>query len=82
MHRAWSFVAPFTASNNMVTPKMSIRRREFLACLYSSIYDFLPLYLFPADVVIKTYEEIINGLYEGQVDSGGSSTGKQQLEVA
>ena len=24
--RKWSFVAPFTASNNMLTPKMSIRR--------------------------------------------------------
>ena len=24
--QAWSFVAPFTAANNMLTPKMSIRR--------------------------------------------------------
>ncbi|EED93420.1 predicted protein, partial [Thalassiosira pseudonana CCMP1335] len=25
--KAWSFVAPFTAANNMLTPKMSIRRK-------------------------------------------------------
>ena len=26
----WSFVAPFTQSNNMLTPKMSIRRHEVI----------------------------------------------------
>jgi long-chain acyl-CoA synthetase len=26
--RAWAFVAPFTAANNMLTPKMSIRRHK------------------------------------------------------
>jgi long-chain acyl-CoA synthetase len=26
----WSFVAPFTSANNMLTPKMSIRRHEVI----------------------------------------------------
>ena len=25
--KSWAFVAPFTAANNMLTPKMSIRRK-------------------------------------------------------
>ena len=28
--RAWAFVAPFTAANNQLTPKMSIRRKIVL----------------------------------------------------
>ena len=28
--QAWAFVAPFTAANNMLTPKMSIRRHKVI----------------------------------------------------
>ncbi len=41
-------VSPFTASNNMLTPKMSIRRH----------------------VVIKTYEDMIADLYNGNIHEG------------
>ena len=37
----WAFVAPFTAANNMLTPKMSIRRKiviknyeDIISCMY------------------------------------------------
>jgi len=43
---AWAFVAPFTASNNMLTPKMSIRRKhvietyaDIIGSLYGDIVD-------------------------------------------
>jgi long-chain acyl-CoA synthetase len=58
--KAWACVAPFTAANNMVTPKMSIRRH----------------------VVIKTYDDIISNLYEGNVETGGLLSDKQRLEAA
>eukprot|EP00536_Pseudo-nitzschia_multiseries_P000338 jgi/Psemu1/299994/fgenesh1_kg.4_\ len=38
----WAFVAPFTAANNMLTPKMSIRRHKVMDAydeLISSMYD-------------------------------------------
>lgn len=41
----WAVVAPFTAANNMLTPKMSIRRH----------------------MVMKTYEDVITALYNGDV---------------
>lgn len=47
----WAFVAPFTAANNMLTPKMSIRRH----------------------MVIKTYANVIAGLYGEQVEEDSSS---------
>jgi long-chain acyl-CoA synthetase len=47
----WAFVAPFTAANNMLTPKMSIRRH----------------------MVIKTYANVIAGLYGEQVEEDCSS---------
>jgi long-chain acyl-CoA synthetase len=58
--KAWACVAPFTAANNMVTPKMSIRRH----------------------VVIKTYDDIISNLYQGNVETGGLLSDKQRLEAA
>ena len=43
---AWAFVAPFTAANNMLTPKMSIRRKhvietyaDIIGSLYGDIVD-------------------------------------------
>ena len=30
MPQSWAFVAPFTAANNQLTPKMSIRRKEVI----------------------------------------------------
>jgi len=47
--REWSFVAPFTAANNMLTPKMSIRRH----------------------VVIRTYVDVIAGMYPDPITSAG-----------
>jgi long-chain acyl-CoA synthetase len=44
--RNFLIVAPFTAENNMLTPKMSIRRH----------------------VVIKTYGDMIEDLYNGNID--------------
>jgi long-chain acyl-CoA synthetase len=41
--QSWAVVAPFTSANNMLTPKMSIRRH----------------------VVMKTYEDVISKLYDG-----------------
>ena len=38
----WAFVAPFTAANNMLTPKMSIRRHKVVEVyqdLISHLYD-------------------------------------------
>ena len=44
--RAWACVAPFTAANNMVTPKMSIRRHvviktyeEIINAMYKGVVD-------------------------------------------
>lgn len=37
---SWTFVAPFTASNNMLTPKMSIRRHKVLET-YGRVIDHL-----------------------------------------
>ena len=39
--QAWAFVAPFTAANNMLTPKMSIRRHKVI-----STYEDLISYLY------------------------------------
>jgi long-chain acyl-CoA synthetase len=39
--QAWAFVAPFTAANNMLTPKMSIRRHKVIQTyeeLVNSLY--------------------------------------------
>jgi long-chain acyl-CoA synthetase len=43
----WAFVAPFTAANNMLTPKMSIRRHKVI-----DTYDALISRLYKEDVVI------------------------------
>eukprot|EP01083_Nonionella_stella_P295653 1004741_1 len=57
---AFMFVSPFTAENNMVTPKMSIRRH----------------------VVIKTYEDMLSELYDGNVSSSGGYLREEAAEVA
>jgi long-chain acyl-CoA synthetase len=44
----WAFVAPFTQSNNMLTPKMSIRRHEVIR-----VYQ---------DVIGSMYESDIKGV--------------------
>lgn len=57
----WAMVAPFTAANNMLTPKMSIRRH----------------------MVIKTYEDVIAGLYnEGVVAGAADGTQTDERKVA
>ncbi|KAL3922081.1 MAG: hypothetical protein SGILL_002395 [Bacillariaceae sp.] len=35
--REWAFVAPFTAANNMLTPKMSVRRHNVVAAYQDAI---------------------------------------------
>lgn len=36
----WAFVAPFTAANNMLTPKMSVRRHNVVAA-YKDVISYL-----------------------------------------
>jgi long-chain acyl-CoA synthetase len=43
----WAFVAPFTAANNMLTPKMSIRRHKVI-----DTYDSLISRLYNEDIVV------------------------------
>ncbi|KAL3918141.1 MAG: hypothetical protein SGILL_004376 [Bacillariaceae sp.] len=38
--RDWAFVAPFTAANNMLTPKMSVRRHNVVAA-YKDVISYL-----------------------------------------
>jgi len=57
---AFLIVSPFTAANNMVTPKMSIRRH----------------------VVIKSYEDMIADLYNGNVHSGGFLRSEEDMKAA
>eukprot|EP00581_Thalassiosira_minuscula_P008068 CAMPEP_0183703644 /NCGR_PEP_ID=MMETSP0737-20130205/1321_1 /TAXON_ID=385413 /ORGANISM="Thalassiosira miniscula, Strain CCMP1093" /LENGTH=699 /DNA_ID=CAMNT_0025930441 /DNA_START=117 /DNA_END=2216 /DNA_ORIENTATION=+ len=57
---AYLIVAPFTAANNMVTPKMSIRRH----------------------VVVKTYEDMISDLYDGNVGCGGYLGSQEKQNAA
>jgi long-chain acyl-CoA synthetase len=48
----WAFVAPFTAANNMLTPKMSIRRHKVMDAydeLISWMYDNDPIVTEAAD---------------------------------
>lgn len=52
----WAFVAPFTAANNMLTPKMSIRRHKVMDAydeLISSMYDNDPIITEAADGAIR-----------------------------
>ena len=41
--REWSFVAPFTAANNMLTPKMSIRRHVVIRTYVDVIAGMYPI---------------------------------------
>jgi long-chain acyl-CoA synthetase len=53
----WAFVAPFTAANNMLTPKMSIRRHVVMKSyeeLISHLYDHDPIITEAADGAIPT----------------------------
>ena len=48
----WAFVAPFTAANNMLTPKMSIRRHKVIHAygdIISSLYSNEPVVAAAAD---------------------------------
>ena len=58
--KEWAFVAPFTAANNMMTPKMSIRKHKVLEAygdLILNLYGESPITskvtddLYPIDVV-------------------------------
>jgi long-chain acyl-CoA synthetase len=56
----WAVVAPFTAANNMLTPKMSVRRH----------------------VVVKAYENVIQGLYDDDDTDTTSTTTKEEDKAA
>lgn len=58
--REWSFVAPFTAANNMLTPKMSIRRH----------------------VVIRTYQDVVAGMYDETVSDTSNRNSECKEDVA
>jgi long-chain acyl-CoA synthetase len=50
--KEWAFVAPFTAANNMLTPKMSVRRHKVMDAyeeLISWMYDNDPIVTEAAD---------------------------------
>lgn len=50
--KEWAFVAPFTAANNMLTPKMSIRRHKVMEAyedLISELYGDDPIVTEAAD---------------------------------
>lgn len=50
--KEWAFVAPFTAANNMLTPKMSIRRHKVMEAyedLISGLYGDDPIVTEAAD---------------------------------
>ena len=54
--KEWAFVAPFTAANNMLTPKMSIRRHKVMDAydeLISSMYDNDPIVTEAADGAVR-----------------------------
>ncbi len=45
--KEWAFVAPFTAANNMLTPKMSIRRHKVM-----DSYDELISWMYDSDQIV------------------------------
>lgn len=45
--KEWAFVAPFTAANNMLTPKMSIRRHKVI-----DAYDELISWMYDSDQIV------------------------------
>lgn len=54
--KEFAFVAPFTAANNMLTPKMSIRRHKVMEAyeeLISSMYDDDPIVTEAADGALR-----------------------------
>lgn len=54
--KEWAFVAPFTAANNMLTPKMSIRRHKVMDAydeLIDWMYDSDPIITEAADGAIR-----------------------------
>ncbi len=51
--KSWAFVAPFTAANNMLTPKMSIRRKHVI-----NHYEEIISHLYGDD-------EFASGAYDG-----------------
>jgi len=54
--KEWAFVAPFTAANNMLTPKMSIRRHKVMDAyegLISSMYNDDPIVTESADGALR-----------------------------
>merc|ERR1711862_268000 len=54
--KEWAFVAPFTAANNMLTPKMSIRRHKVMESyeeLISWMYDHDTIITEAADGAVR-----------------------------
>jgi len=49
----WSFVAPFTQSNNMLTPKMSIRRYEVIR-----VYQDVIASMYESDIKSVSFNDL------------------------
>jgi long-chain acyl-CoA synthetase len=49
----WSFVAPFTQANNMLTPKMSIRRHEVIR-----VYEDVIGSLYESDIKSVSFNDL------------------------
>ena len=87
---AFLFVSPFTAENNMVTPKVSIMPILFILfkdCLaHFSLLMPLPFHSTKMSirrhVVIKTYEDMLSELYDGNTSSSGRYLREEEAEVA
>lgn len=54
----WAFVAPFTAANNMLTPKMSIRRHKVMTHY--------------ADVIGSLYGDTVDTVLAESADAKGA----------
>ena len=75
----------------MITPKMSIRRRKS-SCVDSRFVVLAFLSLQHSSIVttavassrccFKVYEDIINGMYQGDIKAGGYLSDSQHLEAA
>lgn len=69
--QSFSIVSPFTAANNMLTPKVSCREDlpvSFSCISFTLLYCFILLQMsIRRHVVIKTYEDLISELYDGQL---------------
>lgn len=84
----WAFVAPFTAANNMLTPKVSALRSWLLLTKVTQMLRH-PLYLISKlqmsirrKIVIKSYEEVIGHMYGDSLSSSAYDGGHKTENIA